>query len=174
MAARPARIGIAKWTAPRNTHLAMVAEISQSPRKDSILQFSVFADNKVGRLNELVHRFASRDVHIVALSQLDSTECNIMRVIVDYPDTARDLLTRFRYAFSETLVIGVEIATEAELRSITTALLEAEINIHYLYPFLMRPNGRTGLAMSVDDHGFAESALQKKGIRCLTHSDIAR
>lgn len=152
----------------------MVAEISQSPRKESILQFSVFADNKVGRLHELVHRFASRDVHIIALSQLDSTECNIMRVIVDYPEAARDLLNANRYAFTETLVIGVEIASEAELRSITTALLEAEINIHYLYPFLMRPNGKTGLAIHVDDHVFAEQALRLKGIRCLTHSDIAR
>lgn len=171
---KDARIGIAKEALNGKTQSPMVAEISQSPRKDSILQFSVFADNKVGRLNELVHRFASRDVHIIALSQLDSTECNIMRVIVDYPEAARDLLNAYRYAFSETPVIGAEIASEAELRSITTALLEAEINIHYLYPFLMRPNGKTGLAISVDDHEFAEQALRHKGIRCLTHRDIAR
>lgn len=152
----------------------MVAETSKSPQRNSILQFSVFADNKVGRLNEIVHRFASRDVHVIAISQLDSTECTIMRFIVDYPETARELLRLHKYAFSENRLVAVEIATEAELGKVTSALLEAEVNIHYLYPFLMRPNGKTGIAMNVEDQAFAEDVLNKCGIKCLAQSDIAR
>ncbi|MGA1204517.1 MAG: acetolactate synthase [Opitutales bacterium] len=152
----------------------MDSGILQSREREPVLQFSIFADNKVGRLNELVQRFNQRDIHIIALSQLDSTECTIMRFIPDYPETARQMLRELGYAFSEAPILAVEIATEADLKYITSALVEAEINIHYLYPFIMRPNGRSALAMNVEDNEFAESVLQARQIKCLTRDDIAR
>jgi hypothetical protein len=152
----------------------MESDILQSREREPVLQFSVFADNKVGRLNELIQRFNQRDIHIVALSQLDSTECTIMRFIPDYPEAARQMLREFGYAFSETAILAAEINTEADLKYLTSALLEAEINIHYLYPFIMRPEGRSAIAMNVEDNEFAESVLRARQIRCLTRDDIAR
>ena len=152
----------------------MESEILQSREPEPVLQFSVFADNKVGRLNELVQRFAQRDIHIIALSQLDSTECTIMRFILDYPEAAREMLREHGYAFSECSILAAEMNTEADLKFITTALLEAEVNIHYLYPFIMRPKGRCALAMNVEDNDFAQSVLQAHHIRCLNRGDIAR
>lgn len=152
----------------------MESDILQSREREPVLQFSVFADNKVGRLNELVQRFNQRDIHIIALSQLDSTECTIMRFIPDYPEAARSMLREFGYAFSETSILAAEISTEADLKYLTSALLEAEINIHYLYPFIMRPEGRSAIAMNVEDNEFAESVLRARQIRCLTREDIAR
>lgn len=152
----------------------MEAGVAQSREKEPVLQFSVFSDNKVGRLNELVQRFAQKGIHIMALSQLDSTECTIMRFIPDYPEEARQMLRECGYAFSECTILAVEMRSEADLKFITTALLEAEINIHYLYPFITRPRGRCGLAMSVEDSEFAESVLHARQIRCLSRGDIAR
>lgn len=152
----------------------MEAEVTQSREHEPVLQFSIFADNKVGRLNELVQRFNQRDLHIIAISQLDSTECSIMRIIPDYPEPARALLRESGYAFSEEAVLAVEMRSEADLKFITAALLEAEININYLYPFIMRPNNRCALAMNVEDREFAESVLQARQIRCLNRLDIAR
>jgi hypothetical protein len=152
----------------------MESDILQSREREPVLQFSVFADNKVGRLNELVQRFNQRDIHIVALSQLDSTECTIMRFIPDYPEAARRMLRECGYSFSETAILAAEISTEADLKYLTSALLEAEINIHYLYPFIMRPEGRSAIAMNVEDNEFAESVLRARQIRCLTRGDIAR
>ncbi|MGC9450425.1 MAG: acetolactate synthase [Oceanipulchritudo sp.] len=152
----------------------MEAEITQSREHEPVLQFSVFADNKVGRLNELIQRFAQRDIHIIALSQLDSTECTIMRIIPDYPEPARELLRECGYSFTETPILAVEINSEADLKFVTAALLEAEINIHYLYSFIMRPRGRAALAMSVEDNEFSESVLRARQIRCLSRGDVAR
>jgi len=152
----------------------MESDILQSREREPVLQFSVFADNKVGRLNELIQRFNQRDIHIIALSQLDSTECTIMRFIPDYPEAARGMLREFGYSFSETSILAAEIRTEADLKYLTSALLEAEINIHYLYPFIMRPKGRSAIAMNVEDNEFAESVLRARQIRCLTRDDIAR
>ena len=152
----------------------MESTILESREREPVLQVSIFADNKVGRLNELVQRFNQRGIHIIALTQLDSTECTIMRVIADYPEEARQLLDEFGYAFSETPMLVAEISTEADLKYVTAALVEAEINIHYLYSFIMRPNGKTAVAMNVEDAEFAESVLQARQIRCLTRRDVAR
>lgn len=152
----------------------MESGIAQSREREPIIQFSVFADNKVGRLNELVQRFSHRDIHIIALSQLDSTECTVMRIILDYPEAARGMLREYGYAFSETPILAVELNTEADLKFVAAALVEAEVNIHYLYPFIMRPNERSALALNVEDHEFAESVLQARQIRCLTRDDVAR
>lgn len=152
----------------------MESVFTQSREREPILQFSVFADNKVGRLNELVQRFSQHDVHIMALSQLDSTECTIMRIIPDYPEAARELLRKHGYAFSETAVLVVELASEADLKFVTSALVEAEINIHTLYPFIARPGGKCALAMNVEDGEFARTVLKAHQIRTLDRSDVAR
>ena len=152
----------------------MESEILQSREREPIIQFSVFADNKVGRLNELVQRFYQNNIHIMALSQLDSTECTIMRFIPDYPEEARSMLKDFGYSFTETTILAAEISTEADLKFLTSALVEAEINIHYLYSFIMRPKGRSAIAMNVEDAEFAESVLKARQIRCLTRGDVAR
>ena len=152
----------------------MESEILQSREREPIIQFSVFADNKVGRLNELVQRFYQNNIHIMALSQLDSTECTIMRFIPDYPEEARSMLKDFGYSFTETPILAAEISTEADLKFLTSALVEAEINIHYLYSFIMRPKGRSAIAMNVEDAEFAESVLKARQIRCLTRGDVAR
>lgn len=152
----------------------MESTIAQSREKEPVLQFSIFADNKVGRLNELVQRFGQRDIHIIALSQLDSTECTIMRVIPDYPESARKLLRAHGYAFSEAPILAVEMNTEADLKYITGALVEAEVNIHYLYSFIMRPRGKCAIAMNVEDPEFAESVLSARQIKTLSRGDVAR
>ena len=149
-------------------------ELAQSREKEHVIQFSIFADNKVGRLNELIQRIGQEDIHIMALSQLDSTECTIMRLITDYPEPTRTLLREQAYAFSESEILAVEISTEADLKRVTAALVEAEINIHYLYPFVSRPRGRCALALNVEDMEFARQVLQARQIRCLTRDDIAR
>lgn len=152
----------------------MESEVLQSREREPVLQFSVFADNKVGRLNELIQRFVQNDIHIMALSQLDSTECTIMRFIPDYPEVAKDLLRKYGYAFSESPILAVEITSEADIKYVTAALVEAEVNIHYLYSFIMRPNGKCAIAMNVEDNEFASTVLQARQIRCLTRGDIAR
>ncbi len=152
----------------------MAAQITEKPRRAPIRQFSVFADNKVGRLNELIQHLAKNDIHIVAFSQLDTTECTIMRFIVDYHEQARELLNDRGYSFSEVELIAVEIDSEAGFKHVTAALVEVEINIHYIYPFIMRPNGKSALAISLEDNEMAADILACKGLKVLDQDDIAR
>ncbi|MEO6244082.1 MAG: acetolactate synthase [Opitutaceae bacterium] len=151
----------------------MAAEISTTSN-DPVKQFSVFTENRVGRLHDLTSLFKAHNVHIMALTILDNTDCAIDRLIVDDPDKARELMVNNDFPYSECTVLAVEINDESDFNGVLAALLEAEINIHYIYSFMKRPDGRCALAMNVEDADVAAQALVRRNFRVLTQSDISR
>jgi hypothetical protein len=57
---------------------------------------------------------------------------------------------------------------------VLSALITVEINIHYLYSFLLRPEGKSALALSVEDNDLAATALNTRGFKVLSQRDISR
>ncbi|HQU09065.1 MAG: hypothetical protein B7X06_02015 [Verrucomicrobia bacterium 21-51-4] len=147
---------------------------TRKPFPQRITQFSIFSDNKVGRLNDLVRLLAENDLHFIALASVDMIDSSIIRIIVNYPEAARTLFKNNGHVFREAQVIAVQIDNEHQLSKITCALVQAEMNIHYLYPFLMRPNGKTGLVLRVEDNDLAEEILKENQVQVLNQDDIAR
>jgi hypothetical protein len=152
----------------------MPASRTKSPRRDPVKQFSIFTENKVGRLNELVALLGSQDVHVMALNTIDTTDSAVLRVVVDDPERARTLFQEHGFPFNLTELVVVELESQADLRRVLTSLLEAEINIHYIYPFIFRPLERAALAINADDDDLAEHALARHGFRVLSQGDISR
>ena len=109
--------------------------------RDPVKQFSVFAENRVGRLHDLSALFKEHNVHIMAITVLDTTDSAIMRVIVDDPDKARELMVNNDFPYTETEVLAVDIGDESKLKAVLGAIFEAEINVHYVYSFIKRPEG---------------------------------
>ncbi len=149
-------------------------EVTKSRRFSPVMQFSIYSENKVGRLNEIANIFAANQIHILAVSTVDNTECSIIRLIVDYPEQASALMEENNITFSRIDVVAVEMVSEANLKRITSALVEAEININYLYPFLMRPHGRSGLVIRSEDNELAVEILRMHQVVILSQEDIAR
>lgn len=151
----------------------MSAQISMSPN-DPVKQFSVFAENRLGRLFDLTTLLKANNVHVIGMTVLDTTDSAIVRFIVDDPDKARELMVNNDFPYVECDVLAVEISDESQLNGILAALFEAEINIHYIYSFIKRPEGRSALAINVEDDDVAAQALSKRGYRILTQRDISR
>ena len=141
---------------------------------DPVKQFSVFTENRVGRLSDLTSLLKKNDVHIVALTVLDFTDTTILRLVVDDNDKARELMVNNDFPYTECEVLAVEISDEGDLREVLAALLEAEINIHYVYSFLKRPDGKSALVLNIEDQDVAAQSLNNHGFKTLTQSDIAR
>ena len=151
-----------------------MAETSITIATDPVRQFSVFAENRVGRLHQLTALFKEHNVHIMAITVLDTTDSAIMRVIVDDRDKARELMITNDFPYTECDILAVEIDDETDLRDVLAALLEAEINVHYVYSFIKRPEGRAALAVNVEDADVAAQALNARGFKVLTQRDISR
>jgi len=142
--------------------------------RDPVKQFSVFAENRVGRLHDLAALFKEHNVHIMAITVLDTTDSAIFRVIVDDPEKARELMVNNDFPYTETEVLAVEIGDESKLKAVLAAIFEAEINVHYVYSFIKRPEGGAALAMSIEDGDVAAQALNRCGFKVLTQRDISR
>ncbi|MBX3733326.1 MAG: acetolactate synthase [Verrucomicrobiae bacterium] len=148
--------------------------IARDREREPVIQFSVFIPNRIGRLHEVTCRLAEREVHILALTVLDTTDSTILRMVVDDPDRARSLLDEHDFPFTEVKVLAVEVAGEGRLRDVLSALLEAELNIHYTYPFLTRPGGRSALVVSIEDQEVAEDILRRHEFDVLYQPDLSR
>ena len=151
----------------------MAAQISTSPN-DPVKQFSVFAENRLGRLYDLTALLKDNDVHVMGITVMDTTDSAIVRLIVDDPDKARELMINNDFPYVECDILAVEITDESQLKGVLAALFEAEINIHYVYSFIKRPEGRCAIAINAEDDDVASQALGKRGFRVLTQRDIAR
>lgn len=146
----------------------------ESPAPDPVRQFSIFMENKVGRLSDIVRLLEEHQIHILALTTLDTTDSAITRVVVDDPDKARELLGEHSISYSESQILAVEMAGEHDMARVLAALLETEINIHYIYAFLSRPMGKSALAMSIEDIDVAVHILNTRNIKVINQRDISR
>jgi len=150
-----------------------MVETAKPRRADQVIQFSVFTPNRLGRLHDLIRLLGARNVHVLALMVLDTTDSAIIRVVVDDPDRARELLVQEGFPFTESNLVTVE-ADSTELSKLMSALLEAELNINYLYSFIPHPQGKSIVGLSVEDNELAEQVLRKNQFRTLRQSDISR
>ena len=139
----------------------------------AIRQFTVFLENKVGTLLEVVRRFEGSRVRIVALSITDTTECAFVRFLLSHPEQGREILERAGLAIVESDLIGVELPEGPQpLLDVCTALLEAEVNISQAYPLLIRPRGSAAVALMVDNIEIAQDTLASKGFSMITEADL--
>ena len=139
----------------------------------SLRQFCVFIENRVGGLTDLLRILEKHDLRIIALSIANSVDCAIIRVMLDNTDRAREVFQLSKFAFTESDVVGVELPRDSQpyLR-VCMALLAVEINISYTYPLLYRREGRSAIALYVDDVETTLRVLAEKGFRLLTEDDL--
>jgi len=139
----------------------------------TIRQFTVFLENRVGQLLEVVRRFEGSKVRIVALSINDATECAFVRLLVSHPEQGREILERAGLAMIESDLVGIELPDRPQpLLQVCTALLQAEVNIVQAYPLIVRPHGRPAVALMVDNLDMAQETLKAKNFNLITENDL--
>jgi len=139
----------------------------------AIRQFTVFLENRVGQLLEVVRRFEGSKVRIVALSISDAAECAFVRFLLSHPEDGREILERAGLAIIESDLIGVELPEGPQpLLDVCTALLQAEVNIVQTYPLLVRPRGRAAVALMVDNIEIGQEVLAARGFTMITEGDL--
>ncbi|MCA9213114.1 MAG: acetolactate synthase [Planctomycetales bacterium] len=140
----------------------------------TIRQFTVFLENRVGQLLDVVRRFEGSKVRIVAISIHDSTECSFVRFLLSHPEQGREILERAGLALIETDLIGVELPGGRQpLLQVCTALLQAEVNIVQAYPLFMHPHDRPAVALMVDNIEMGLDTLAAKKFNLITERDLS-
>ena len=140
----------------------------------SVTQFSVFLENRVGQLLEVIRGFQGSKVKIVGLTISDSADCSILRLVLSHPEQGREILSLNKLAFAENELLVAELPTGPQsLAELCTALLQAEINIYYAYPLLVHPHGRAAVALHIDNIEQASQTLHAQGFEILCEADLS-
>ena len=139
----------------------------------TVRQFSVFLDNKVGKLLELLRTIdESSSTRLAAFSITDSSDFAVVRMIFTNADAARHILRRSQYTFAETDLVIVELGEGQSLSTTCLYLLGAELNVRFAYPILLRGE-LPAFAICVDDNHLAGQILLRKRFRLLAEEDLA-
>ncbi len=138
-----------------------------------VRQFTVFLENKVGRLGMLLRSLEEGSGRIVALSLEESGDSALVRLICAHSEFGRELLRTAGFTFTESELLAVVLPKRSRqpLMAICSALLAAEINIHYAYPLLLRKRG-PAMALFIDDTVLGSQLLIKKSFTLLAESDL--
>ena len=138
----------------------------------TIKQISLFSENKPGRLLKVADVLGKKNISIRAFTIAESGDFGIIRIVVDKPDSAFDVLKQEGFTVSETDVIGIEIDDiPGSLKETAELLAKGQINIDYAYAFISR-NQKAVLVIRVTDLEKALIFLEDKKITLLEIDDL--
>jgi hypothetical protein len=130
-----------------------------------IKQISIFMENTPGRLADVTALLAKADINLRAISIADTTDFGILRMVVDHPVEAVQLLKDSGFTARETDVIGVEVSDRpGELARIMALFRDANVSIEYLYASLEHQINKAVIVIKVDNIGAGLAILEKHGV----------
>ncbi len=139
-----------------------------------VSQFSVFLENRVGKLLELVKAFDDQMVRICALAVHDSSDHAVIRLVTSNHVAAREVLGKQGLTFFETEILVVEFGGDKTLHRMCQFLLGAELNIRFSYPIMGWGEHGAVIALAVDDPTLAAQILRRKEFRLLCEEELPR
>jgi hypothetical protein len=132
-----------------------------------VKQISVSLENVPGIFLRVSEFLGDEGINIRGLSVADTSDISTVRFVVDVPEKAANVLRSHGYSVKETDVIAVEVPDHpGGMQAVLKPLKEANINVHYLYPYLGR--GETGqpiIILGVDKTEEAIEVLKKNWVR---------
>ena len=135
-------------------------------------QLSIFVENKVGSLAEVTRILKEAGINLRAVASFDSPSYGILRVIVDDPEHARELLLSEKHAVKMTDVLAVELVDKpGALDGALQRLAEAGISINYVYSFVLRKEAEPLMVLHVSDMEQGRRVLQEPGLRVVDKLD---
>ncbi|MCP4713963.1 MAG: ACT domain-containing protein [Deltaproteobacteria bacterium] len=134
----------------------------------SIKQISVVLKNSPGMLADLSELLGKEGVNIRAINVADTSEESTVRFVVDDPSKALNILKGNDYAVYETDVLAVEMPDHpGAISAVVRPLKAADINVHYLYPFLGRVSDQAIVILGVDKIEEAQRVLKQNWVHML-------
>ena len=140
----------------------------------SIMQISVFLENKPGTLKNMTGVLAANKINMRATSLAETKDFGIARLVVDDAMSAVNTLKEHNFVASLTPVLAIEIPDEAGgLDKLLENFDDAEVNIEYMNAFTGGKNtDHAYMIFRVSDTKAAEAKLNGKGVKILTQEDI--
>ncbi len=138
-----------------------------------ISQISVFVENEFGRLSDVTEILTANQIDIRALSIADTTNFGILRLIVNAPEKALQVLREEGFTVSLTKVIAVRLEdTPGSLNNVLQALKKSDVSVEYAYAFITRKADDAYVILRIEDLDNAIAVLLREGFTLMAASQI--
>ena len=139
----------------------------------TIDQLSVFIENKPGKLVEAAEALAQAGIDLRALSLADATDFGILRIIVDKPTRALNVLQELGYLVKTSEVIPVSVGDRpGGLAAVLRVLADADIDVEYTYAFVAHSSDRAYVIIRATDNAAAVKTLTASGISLVSAEEM--
>ena len=129
-----------------------------------IQQLSVFLENRAGQLYEVTELLAKNSVDMQALNIAETADYGVLRLIVDAPQKAAELLKEHGFIVRETPVVQAPVPDRpGGLNVVLRAIADADIDIEYMYSVMAQKDGVAYMVFRVDDTEKLDGVL--KGVQ---------
>ena len=138
-----------------------------------IRQISVFVENQPGSMMNVTNVLTEAHVNIRAISTFDTPEFGIMRLVVDDPVRAKESWTSKGFVNRVNDVIGAELKDEkGNLNQMLKILADGQINVNYIYSFVIREGKAPVMVFHTDDFEKAESVLKQADVKLVEEAEL--
>ncbi len=135
-------------------------------------QISVFIENQSGRLSEVARLLGEAGINIRALSLADTSDFGILRLIVDKPEDAYNILKENDFTVGRTEVLAVEVPDKpGGLASVLNTLSSKEVNVEYMYAFVHKGN-TAAMIFRFDDTDIAVKVIEEAGLKVISRQSL--
>jgi len=136
-------------------------------------QLSILIENIKGSLVEVTEILSDHDINIRAIAAFDTPDYGILRMIVDAPEKAKEALEACDYGVVLTDVIAVELEDKkGALNEVLTVLEKEDLQIEYIYSFVVRNNASPLMIIKVNHLEKAISILGENKIKVAYRNEI--
>ena len=129
-----------------------------------IRQISVFVENQPGSMMNVTNVLTEAHVNIRAISTFDTPEFGIMRLVVDDPVRAKESLTSKGFVN--------RVSEKGNLNQMLKILADGQINVNYIYSFVIREGKAPVMVFHTDDFEKAESVLKQADVKLVEEEDL--
>ena len=140
-----------------------------------IKQISVFVENKSGRLSDILNVIGKNGIDISALSIADTNDFGIVRMIVNDPDKAAEILKSNNLVVKVTDVIALAVADKpGGLAGEIEKLKNAGISIEYMYAFIGKSDKGALVIVRVENPEKALEVLKDENVTVVSTEEVYR
>lgn len=137
-------------------------------------QLSVFMENKVSRLNEVLLQLKTSKVNVLSLSLADTSEFGVLRLIVDDPEEGRKVLKENGFSARLTKVLAIKLPNEVgTLQGVLEVLGKAGMNVEYMY-VLANAKEFSGMIIKTGNPEEAAKVLADAGIEFVKAEEVGK
>ena len=138
-----------------------------------VKQVSIFVENKEGKIADVLKILAKENINISALSLADTTNFGILRLIVDDPKKAKNILQTEDMIVKINEILAVGINDEpGGLAKVLDILAKANVQIEYMYAFTGHNKEYATVVFKTNDIEKAYDCLKIKDIPLISAEEI--